>query len=550
MARTAELRTVLEADLQDFSRAATYIRDKNGLLPRLHFNRAQREIHAAVRRSVDKTGLVRVCVLKARQQGSSTYFAARLFWRALLASTGLRAMCFAHTDEASLKLAGMVRTMYDQVPPEARGSASTLNSHEISYGANQVQFFTGGRSASNRGRGSTLDIAWLSEVCFMESAGDLLESVVQASLSRGSQTEAWIESTARGGPVGPWHSFWISSQQGVSGFEPVFLPWYWTDEYRERPPYGFELSREARTADMPSEYDYAQMHELDAEQMTFRRMKVEGMSAMGANGELAFAWEYPATADEAFLGGTSDSFIEPATVDAARRREIGVFELRSLPTLWGIDPAPPHGASATGWIKRRGPVAYDLERIRGLNLDELVVRIATAFLEEQPTRLYIDGSESYGQVLGHRLQSYAGIGQRVVLVQFGGRADSPDRFANKRAEMWYRMAQWLRGDVSIPDEVPQAAGPTLLSELLGPRLKNTELRIQLESKDQMRMRGVPSPDGADALAMTFADLVEPGSQGEFVVVPGPTSVPGPGATDPLMHELVGSSGFHVAQGEY
>ena len=513
-------------DFPTFTRTTTYIRDKEGRMPRLVLNRAQREIHAAVGRSIAKTGLVRVCVLKARQQGSSTYFAARLFWRALLASTGLRAMCFAHSDEASLKLAAMVRTMYDHVPPQLRGGRGTLNSHEVSYRDNTIQFFTGGRSAGNRGRASTLDIAWLSEVCFMESAADLLDSVVQASLSRGAQTEAWIESTAKGGPTGPWHSFWISSQQGVSGFEPVFLPWYWTDEYREKPPIDFELSREARTADMPSEYDYAQMHGLDAEQMAFRRMKVEGMSAMGANGELAFAWEYPATADEAFLGGTSDSFIEPATVDAARRRKIGVFELRSLPTLWGIDPAPPNGASATGWIKRRGPVAYDLERIRGLNLDELVVRIATAFLEEQPTRLYIDGSEPYGQVLGHRLQSYAGIGQRVSLVQFGGRADSPDRFANKRAEMWYRMAQWLRGEVSIPDEVPQAAGPTLLSELLGPRLKNTELRIQLESKDQMRMRGIASPDGADALAMTFADLVEPGSQGEFVVVPGPTAVPG------------------------
>ncbi len=93
-------------------------------------------------------------------------------------------------------------------------------------------------------------------------------------------------------------------------------------------------------------------------------------------------------------------------------------------------------------------------------------------------------------------------------VDFGSGADGTNmddgtRYANKRAEIWGAMRNWLAGG-SIPK---MATGDriTLIDELVGPNFgMNGNEAIQLESKKEMRKRGVASPNVADALACTFA----------------------------------------------
>ena len=495
-------------DFALFAREAVTVRTKGGTLQRLHLNRAQQRIHAVVEEQRQRLGRVRVAVLKARQQGSSTYFAARLFWRAYLSLNGVQAMAFSLSDEASIRLAGMVRLMHTSFPEVLRWPMTRINDHELGWGKSLLQWWTGGKAAGDRGRGATLGAAWLSEVQFLESAQDLL-SAIQPAVPKTDGTEVYCESTARGGPTGPWYHFWCSAKAGEDDFVTVFLPWYLSDEYRLPVEDGFSLSRERPAGGVfPSEYEYAAQHGLDDEQMMFRRRQIEGMSLMGGNGALAFSWEYPATEEEAFVGGVSESFIGAAEVERARLRQMVHADYKQLGAVWGMDVAPPHGTSANALAKRRGPDCYSLERVRGLTLDELVVWTVEQIQAEGPALVNIDASESYGMVFAERLRTYAGIGSLVRAVQFGGRPDGPERFANKRAEMWYRMAQWLLGDVSIPDEGVVAGQASLASEILAPRLRNTELKVMLESKDQMSARGVASPDGADALALTFAQLVE------------------------------------------
>src|SRR3981081_3776101 len=92
----------------------------------------------------------------------------------------------------------------------------------------------------------------------------------------------------------------------------------------------------------------------------------------------------------------------------------------------------------------------------------------------------------------------------LVGVDFSARADPTDardavaRYANKRAEMWGFMKEWLKVG-SLPDDNELSAD--LKAVDYGYDASDA---ILLERKDDMRRRGLASPDDGDALALTFA----------------------------------------------
>jgi hypothetical protein len=99
--------------------------------------------------------------------------------------------------------------------------------------------------------------------------------------------------------------------------------------------------------------------------------------------------------------------------------------------------------------------------------------------------------ESRLRQLGHR---------NIVTVNFG--AHSPDpKSAYMRDYMWQKLKEWLR-DGAIDSD------PGLAADLAGPCLvSDKQQRIKLEDKELMKKRGLDSPDDADALALTFAQVV-------------------------------------------
>ena len=103
--------------------------------------------------------------------------------------------------------------------------------------------------------------------------------------------------------------------------------------------------------------------------------------------------------------------------------------------------------------------------------------------------------------------------QPVTEVNFGGKADrltvaqeGKVVYFNKRAEMWGLMRDWLPGAVIDND-------PELIADLTGVQygfaMKDGRDAIQLERKEDMKKRGLASPDNGDALALTFAYPVAP-----------------------------------------
>jgi hypothetical protein len=84
-------------------------------------------------------------------------------------------------------------------------------------------------------------------------------------------------------------------------------------------------------------------------------------------------------------------------------------------------------------------------------------------------------------------------------VNFGSAPVDKVKYANKRAEMWGEMAAWLKECGEIPDDAD------LRQDLIAPEYSYTSnQQILLEKKETMKRRGLPSPDCADALALTFA----------------------------------------------
>ena len=90
------------------------------------------------------------------------------------------------------------------------------------------------------------------------------------------------------------------------------------------------------------------------------------------------------------------------------------------------------------------------------------------------------------------------MGRAPVAVNFGGKATNT-KYANKRAEMWCELKAWLESGGALPDD------EDLRDDLIAPEYSfDPSGRIKLERKEDMKKRGLASPDLADALALTFA----------------------------------------------
>jgi hypothetical protein len=131
-----------------------------------------------------------------------------------------------------------------------------------------------------------------------------------------------------------------------------------------------------------------------------------------------------------------------------------------------------------------------------LNPLEFAYEIAAAANETGATTICVD-SGGVGEGTVARLRE---LGFPAHGIQLGSKSDSPDgitRCGTKRAEVWCKMAQWLKVG-AIPNN------SQLKAELVGPEFFENARGIMLERKEDMLARGLASPDIADALSLTFA----------------------------------------------
>lgn len=185
------------------------------------------------------------------------------------------------------------------------------------------------------------------------------------------------------------------------------------------------------------------------------------------------------------------SFIVPSQVDEAFRRK--KYDDDSAPIIMGIDPAR-SGADSTVIVVRKGRDLVAIERYHGCDTMETVGNIIDAIERFKPTMTCIDEG-GLGAGILDRLKE-----QRYVIrgVNFGWKAKNQRAHLNKRAEIWCAMRDWLETAAIDADR-------RLKDDLTGVKsIFTSSGAIQLESKKDLKARGLASPDSADALAVTFA----------------------------------------------
>lgn len=202
-------------------------------------------------------------------------------------------------------------------------------------------------------------------------------------------------------------------------------------------------------------------------------------------------------------------FIPTDIAEAAAGRKIGQHQYFYAAKIIGLDPAWTGGDEIV--IGLRQGLAFKILQVFQKNDDDSLIAAALARFEDQEKAdaIFIDqgygtGIYSFGKTLN----------RKWVLVNFGAKSYIQG-FANKRAEIWGNMKQWLIEGGCIPKD------QKMVDDLTAPESHiNIRDCIVLESKESMRKRGLASPGRADALALTFAYPIRPKNllgqeQGEF-----------------------------------
>ncbi len=166
--------------------------------------------------------------------------------------------------------------------------------------------------------------------------------------------------------------------------------------------------------------------------------------------------------------------------------------------IWGLDVAR-FGADETVLVKRYGETIKEIKGLRKHNLMAVtgwVVReIEDTPEPERPAFIYVD-TIGLGAGVADRLRELKYPARDVNVSES---ASEKEKFMNLRAELWWKFRDWLQSGLGVipkDDElIAQAASVKYAFDSSG--------RIRIEGKDEMKKRGRPSPDRADAIMLTM-----------------------------------------------
>ena len=195
-----------------------------------------------------------------------------------------------------------------------------------------------------------------------------------------------------------------------------------------------------------------------------------------------------------FPSGGSASLIKRDDILEAESRQIEESVYINAPRILGVDVAR-FGEDKTVIARRQGLKLYDLKKYSSLDTMEVADAVIREIVSFKPEAVFID----LGGVGAGVYDRLKWLNHNVIGVDFAGKPERKDKYINKRAEMWGEMAEWLKyADIPVDSDLREdLAGPTYY-------FRGDNAQILLEKKQDMKKRGLASPDCADALALTFA----------------------------------------------
>lgn len=469
-----QLARKLETDYRYFAARCLWIIDKGGELVRFHFNDAQEYFHKQVETMLAEEGLVRMIVLKGRQQGLSTYIVGRLYWIAITREN--KSICIlSHDDDSVARLFQKVETFNDKIHPIARPKSEEDNKYALRF-ANGSKFFVLTAGSGNKGRGSTTQFRHESERAFFLKPKSINAGIGQSTADLPG-TEIYRESTANG--YNHFQKEFTNARAGLGKYRCCFIPWYWQSEYRTKPKPGFVRTEE--------EEKLAHYFGLDNWQLQWRRDTIVDLD----DDEKEFKKEYPMDEIEAFQMSGDRHFDSDNVRDCRKSKLIG----KGMAIL-SCDPA---GAGDRTIIAlRRGRQFVRIWKYKRMKGPRLIQILATLIDEYNAVKCFIDAGYGHDVIDGlHKLQ----YNRIVVGVHFGSTAMNPDRFSNKRAEMYFDLRKWMmqEGGARIPDDDDIAQDMAAIPEAEAPSGS-----FKFMDKKKIKKEFGRSPDIVDALALSFA----------------------------------------------
>jgi len=198
-----------------------------------------------------------------------------------------------------------------------------------------------------------------------------------------------------------------------------------------------------------------------------------------------------------FAQGDDDTIIPLHLAEAAKTRDVKMTP--NTRPIWGLDVAR-FGSDRTALCKRYGSVVTEVETWRGLDLMQTVGRVKAQYdgmlPSERPSEILVD-------VIGLGSGVYDRLRELSLPVRSINVSEAPafgNTYNNLRTELIFRFRGWLEQRGSrLPDD------PELIAELTSIRYSFASTgKMKAEGKDDMRRRGLKSPDKADAVFLTFA----------------------------------------------
>jgi hypothetical protein len=467
-----------------FAKNFLIIHDKSGAERKFEFNRAQQYIHERLEAQLQATGKVRALVLKGRQQGVSTLIQARFFHKTVT-KRGKKSFILTHHADSTRALFEMTKRYSENLEKGLFPQPDKKNDNTLMFDGLGSGYRVGTAGSVEVGRGMTNQYLHLSEYAFYKDAAKIGMGLMN-TVAEIDDTEIIKESTANG-QDNDFYSDWQEAKNGKSRYQAIFVPWYWQDEYCIEDAAFIPTDEEREWLERFGPNGLKQGH------LNWRRIKMQDIKGDYEQKCRKFRQEYPFTDDEAFLSSITDTFIQVEHVQKARKTTVD--SQSSL--VIGVDPAR-KGDDRTAIIRRRGRRTYGLETHYNIDTMELAGIVKRIIEKEHPKLVSID-CIGIGAGVVDRLHEL-GYHDIVVGVNVARKAEEPDKYKNCRAELWDRMREWFIQD--MPIEIPDS--DELQTDLCGLGYKyDSSDRLQIESKEDAKKRGLLSPDTSDALMLTF-----------------------------------------------
>lgn len=195
-----------------------------------------------------------------------------------------------------------------------------------------------------------------------------------------------------------------------------------------------------------------------------------------------------------FPPGQSNALLGVEDVTKAATRGIPLRNYVDEVKILGVDVAR-FGDDTSEIILRQGNASLRSRTLRKLDTMHVAGEVSLCIEKHNPAAVFIDVGGIGAGVVDRLLQ----LGFAVIPIDFGSSAIAETAYNNRRTEMWWKMAAWIRAGGCIVDDAE------LRADLVGPTYKFTDdNRVRLERKDEIKKRLGRSPDKGDALALTFA----------------------------------------------